>query len=161
MTIHNIVIGFLLATGLAITSCGNGVTDDPLTGTWSNTDCFGSSSKPADVESCSTTLTFTNDLDVQLTASWISLAATKTHPGCTTTKVVTGQQWSAEHATDTFTVTGKGTATVERTDCVNSADDMKATGTTDISIPTGDTKYTISGDTLSVQSGPLEGTYHR
>jgi len=158
---RKIVIGFSLAAGLAITGCGNGVADDPLAGTWSNKDCFGSSSTPADVESCSTALMFTNDLDVQLTASWISRSATKTNPGCTTTRVVTGQQWTTDHGTGTFTVTGAGTATMERSHCVNSVDNVAATETTDISIPTGDTDYTISGNTLAVQSGPLKGTYKR
>jgi hypothetical protein len=38
---------------------------------------------------------------------------------------------------------------------------MEATATTDITIPKGDTTYTLSGDTLSVNSGALKGTYTR
>jgi azurin len=161
MNFNKIALGFSLVSGLALAGCGNGVSDDPLAGTWSNNECFGSASEPADIESCSSELTFTNELDVELRADWISLAATATHPGCTTTKRVTGQQWSAEHAADTFTVTGNGAATMERTDCVNKDDDIAAATTTDISIPSGDTKYAISGDTLTVQSGSLKGTYTR
>lgn len=160
MKFNKIALGFSFVSGLAMVGCGNGVDDDPLAGTWSNTNCFGES-KPADIESCNTELTFTNDLDIELRATWISLAATATNPGCTTTMMVTGQQWSAEHAADTFTVTGKGESTKERTECVNEEDNLEATATSDISIPDGDTEYTISGDTLTVKSGALAGTYSR
>jgi hypothetical protein len=145
----------------AIAGCGTDAADDPLAGTWSNDTCFGTSSKPADVESCTTELSFSNDLDVELEATWISLAATATYPGCTTTKLVTGQQWSTDHAKDTFTVDGGGESTVERSNCVNSEDDLSSTATTDISIPSGATTYTLSGDTLTVQSGTLKGVYTR
>lgn len=161
MKFNKIVLGFSLVPLLATAACGSSADDDPLAGVWSNTSCYGSSSKPADVESCETELTFDNDLTIQLKAEWISLAATSTNPGCTTTKLVTGQQWSTEHATDTFTLTGDGAATVERTGCVNEGDNMEATATTDISIPNGETTYTLSGDTLSIKSGLLEGTYTR
>jgi azurin len=161
MNFNKIALGFSLLSGLAMAGCDKRVEDDPLAGTWSNTECFGSSSMPADIESCSSELTFTNELEVELKAEWTSRAATETHPGCTTIKRVTGQEWSAEHATDTFTVTGNGTATMEREDCVKPEDDVAATATTSISIPNGDTKYTISGDVLSVQSGALKGTYNR
>lgn len=161
MNFDKIALGFLFVPALAVAGCGNGVEDDPLVGNWSNTECFGSSSMPADVESCRTELSFTNDLDVQLRAEWISLSATAVHPGCTTTKLVSGQQWSTEHAAATFTVTGSGDAVMERRDCVNDEDNMAATATTDIQIPSGDTEYAISGDTLSVLSGSLEGTYAR
>jgi len=161
MKFYKIALGFSFGSVLAIAGCGNGVADDPLVGTWSNASCFGSKSMPADIGSCSSELTFTSELDVQLKADWISLAATEMNPRCTTTKLVTGQQWSTEHEADTFTVTGNGEATVERTNCVHAEDNQAATATTDISIPDGDTKYAISGQTLSVQSGALEGTYVR
>jgi hypothetical protein len=161
MNLDKIAFGFSLVSLLAMAGCGNGVADDPLAGAWSNTSCFGSATKPVDIESCSSELTFSNDLEIQLKAEWISLAATAMHPGCTTTKVVTGQRWSAEHANDTFTVTGKGAATVARAYCVNTEDDLNATATTDIGIPDGDTTYTITGDTLTVQSGSLKGVYTR
>jgi hypothetical protein len=62
-----------------------------------------------------TELTLGDDLTVELKAEWRSLAATSTNPGCPTTKLITGQQWSTDHATTTFTLKGNGTATVERT----------------------------------------------
>jgi hypothetical protein len=161
MKFDKTTIGFSLVSLIAMAGCGNGVEDDPLAGTWSNTDCYGVSSKPADIESCNTELTFGNDLTIELTAERISLAATSITPGCTTTRLVTGQQWSTDHGRDTFTVTGDGAATIERTNCVNEADNMEATATTDVSIPNGDSIYTLSGDTLSVKSGLLAGAYTR
>lgn len=161
MKFDKLAFGLTLLSTFAMAGCGNGVDDDPLAGTWGNTACFGASAKPADIESCSTELTFTNELDIELKSTWISLAATATHPGCTTTWQVTGQQWSAEHAADTFTVTGKGASTIARSDCVNAEDDLEPITTKDLAIPEGKTEYTISGDTLTIQSGALSGTYAR
>jgi len=163
MNFNKIALGLCLSfvSGLAMVGCGNGVEDDPLAGNWSNTECYGSGSKPADVESCTTELTFTNELNIELKATTISLAATAVNPGCTTTWVVTGQTWSAEHAANTFTVAGKGESTIERSKCVNEADNKEATTTTEISIASGDVEYTITEDTLSVLSGSLKGIYTR
>jgi len=91
----------------------------------------------------------------------VVLPATAETPGCTTTRQITGQQWSAEHETDTLTVTGEGVATIERTDCVNDDDNMDEAPTSDVSIPNGKTIYVLSGDTLTVKSGLLTGTYTR
>jgi len=159
MKLQMIAIGTLLAASLA--GCGNGVTSDPLAGTWSNQSCFGTSSKPADIESCSIALTFSEDLSIMLEARWISLAATATNPGCTTTRMVVGQTWSADHGADTFTVSGTGEATTARTDCVNDVDNQEAVATKEIGIPLGDTDYEINGDTLTVSSGALAGKYTR
>jgi hypothetical protein len=159
LSILNVALS--LVSLLTITACGNGVDDDPLAGTWSNSGCFGAASKPADIESCNTELSFGNDLSIELKTETISLAATATNPGCTTTRLVTGQQWSTDHAEDTFTVTGSGTTTLERTNCVNDADNMPPTATTEINIPDGDTTYTLAEDTLSIMSGSLNGTYTR
>lgn len=161
MNLNKITLGFSLVSLFAVAGCGNGVDDDPLAGNWSNSSCYGLDSKPADIESCNTELSFGNDLNIELIAERISLAATATTPGCTSTRLVTGQQWSTDHATDTFTVTGNGVSTLERSNCVNDADNMDATDTTDVNIPPGDTTYTLSGDTLSVKSGALAGTYTR
>jgi hypothetical protein len=160
MELNKITIGFSLVSLIAMAGCGNGV-DDPLAGTWSNTDCYGVSSKPADIESCNTELIFGNDLTLELTAERISLAATATTPGCTTTRLITGQKWSTDHARDTFTVTGDGATTIERTNCVNETDNMDAVDTTDVSISDGAATYTLSDNTLSVKSGSLTGTYIR
>lgn len=161
MKLNELALGLSLVSLFAIAGCGSDAADDPLAGTWSNSSCFGTSSKPADVESCKTEVTFTNDLNVDLEAEWVSLAATAMYPGCTTTKLVTGQQWSTDHAKDTFTVMGKASATVERKNCVNSTDNLSAASTTDITIPSGDTKYTLSGDKLTIESGSLKGAYTR
>lgn len=161
MKFNKITIGFSLVSLIAIAGCGSDAENDLLAGTWTNSSCYGAASKPADIESCNTELTFGNDLEVELTAERVSLAATATTPGCTTTWLVTGQQWSTDHARDTFTVTGDGATTIERTSCVNDTDNMDAIDTTDIGIANGDTTYTLSGDTLSVASGSLAGTYTR
>ena len=161
MKLNKLALGLSLVSLIAIAGCGSDAANDPLAGTWSNTSCYGTSTKPADVESCKTELTFSNDLNVNLKAEWVSLAATAMYPGCTTTKAATGQQWSADHAKDTFTVMGKASATMERTNCVNATDDLSPAATTDLSIPSGDTTYTLSGDTLTVQSGSLKGAYTR
>ncbi len=156
---NKVILAFPLLSLLAMAACGTNATDDPLAGTWTNTQCFGTSTKPADVESCVTELTFTNGLEVTLKAQWIALAATATNPGCTTTKLVSGQEWSTSHADGTFTVTGEGSATVERSMCIHSADDASAAPTTDISIPSGDFDYTLSGNKLTITSGALQGVY--
>jgi hypothetical protein len=160
MKLNKLALGLSLVSLFAITGCTD-ASDDPLAGTWSNESCFGTTSKPADIESCTTELSFSGELDVNLEATWVSLAATATNPGCTTTKLVTGQEWSADHAEGTFNVEGTGDATVERTKCVNAGDNLNPTATSDIEIPDGDTSYTLSGDTLTVPSGTLKGTYTR
>jgi hypothetical protein len=161
MKTQQIAIGFSLLSTFALLGCGNGVTADPLAGNWSNDGCFGSSSMPADVESCSVALALTSELDVQLDATWISQAATDTNPGCTTTRSITGQEWSTDHATNTMTLTGKGEATIARTDCVKPEDNLAAMATTDIEMPSGDARYEINGDALTILSGALKGTYNR
>jgi hypothetical protein len=147
---------------LALAGCG-GTDDDPLSGTWSNTACFGSESTPADISRCTTALTFTTDLGVEFKAEWFSLPATAMYPRCTTTRQVTGQTWSTEAvaSADTLTVTGSGRATIARANCVNMTDDLLATTTADIAIPTGDISYQINNRTLSIMSGTLTGTYTR
>ncbi len=161
MKLNQFALGLSLVSLFAIAGCGTDAASDPLTGTWSNDKCFGTASKPADIESCMTELSFTSELDIELEATWVSLAATATHPGCTTVKAVTGQQWSTDHAEDTFTVDGTGKSTIERTKCVNAADNLAVSATTEISIPSGDTTYTLNGDTLTVSSGTLKGVYSR
>ncbi len=160
MKLNQVAFGLSLVSLFAIAGCTDAA-DDPLAGAWSNDKCFGTASKPADIESCTTELSFSNELEVELEATWVSLSATATNPGCTATKLVTGQQWSTDHAEDTFTVSGTGTATLERAKCVNDADNLAATATSDINIPSGDTTYTLSGDTLTVSSGSLKGVYTR
>lgn len=161
MLIRTFALTTALVSILAIPGCGNGVEDDPLAGSWSNTQCFGESSTPADIESCKTTITFANSLDLTVEIDWISRAATATTPGCTTTRLVTGQQWSTEQDVDTFTLTGKPAATIARSNCVNDADNADAKTTTEITIPNGDNRYSLSGDTLTIESGSLAGVYTR
>jgi hypothetical protein len=161
MKAQKISFFFSILSAFAIAGCGNGVEADPLAGDWTSDSCFGSSSMPADVESCSVALAFTDDLEVKLDATWISLAATETNPGCTTIRSVTGQEWSTDHATNTLTVTGKGKATIERKDCVKEEDNLAAIATSDIEVPAGDAKYEINTDTLTILSGALGGIYRR
>jgi hypothetical protein len=156
------VYGLSFAAIFAVAGCG-GSPDDPLSGTWRNETCFGSSVTPPDIEKCTVALTFTNDLEIEVMAEWVSLPATADHPGCTTTKLVTGQTWSTRHATDVeiLNVKGSGTATVERYDCVKDEDNMDTRATSDIEIPPGDMSYQISDDKLTILSGTLAGTYTR
>jgi hypothetical protein len=118
---------------------------------------------PEDVEECSTTLTFTDALTVDLQADWLSLPATADYPGCTTTELVTGQTWSTQAGkdNDTYTISGNGVATMERTGCVNDADNSEPVATSDISIPEGEADYQISGDTLTILTTSLAGSYTR
>jgi len=159
MKFKQVALGLSVVSLVAIVGCGTDAESDPLTGSWSNTNCFGSTTKPSDIESCTTVLRFTSDLEVELEATWVSLAATATTPGCTSTKLVKGHQWSTDHAKDTFSVTGTGEATLERTKCVNETDNMAPTATSDFRIPSGATKYTLSDDTLTISEGPLKGVY--
>jgi hypothetical protein len=152
----------ILLAVIAVAGCGSSAAEDPLTGTWSNTTCYGTTSTPADISSCTVALTFTAGLDISLQATWLSMPATATHPGCTTTELVTGQTWSTmsgDNDMQVFTVSGAGTSTTARTGCVNMTDDLMPTPTTDISITEGDTDYQLSSGSLTVLAGPLAGTY--
>jgi hypothetical protein len=151
----------LLVAAFATLGCGTSAADDPLAGSWSNGVCYGSAAMPADVESCSVGLEFAGDLRMVVDAQWVSLAATEINPGCTTRRLVTGQQWSTNHGNDSVTFTGAAFATVERTGCVKPEDDLAAIETTDIETPAGTAFYGINGDTLTVTSGALYGTYAR
>jgi hypothetical protein len=155
------ILVFPLFAMITLAACATDATDDPLAGTWKNTECFGTPTKPTDVESCTTEITFTNDLALDLKAEWVSLAATATNPGCTTTKRVSGQEWSTSHEDETFTVSGKASATVERSNCIQAADDSAAATTNDITIASGEIHYTLSGDTLTITSSGLQGVYTR
>lgn len=154
------IVHRLVLSSILILSAGCR-TSDPLAGTWKNDTCYGSDSMPEDVESCGLALTFTDALDISLDADWVSMPATAENPGCITRKSVTGQTWSTAPASDhdVLTVEGQGSATVERTDCVNAEDDMDETATSDIDIPSGDIDYQISDDVLTVLTGELAGTY--
>ncbi len=58
-----------------------------------------------------------------------------------------------------LTVKGQGTATVERSGCVNDADNLDPIETSDISIPTGDIEYQIVDGVLTILNTVLEGTF--
>lgn len=161
MNRNGITIGLSFLSLLAIAACGSAASDDPLADTWSSTSCYGASSKPADVESCYTELTLGDDLTVELKTEQLSLAATSSNPGCTTTWLITGQQWSTDHVSETLTLKGKGATTVERAGCIHEADDKEAAATSDLSIAEGSGTYTINEDSLAIESGPLKGTYTR
>ncbi len=46
-----------------------------------------------------------------------------------------------------------------RSSCVNATDEFKATPTTDIAVPTGGSAYVITDNSLTIDKGPLAGTY--
>lgn len=163
MNLHPIAIGISLLSISAMLGCGKGTsaTEDPLTGTWQNDACFGSPSKPSDIESCSVEVAFLKSLDFQLTARWISLAATAVNPGCTTTRRITGQTWSTNHEAGTLTLIGRGDATLERSACVDEKDNVPPEPTTDIEARPGDMSYEVGEDTLRILTGSLQGTYQR
>ena len=156
MILNRMALGLSIAMVLAVAGCGG---DDPLTGTWSNDSCYGSSAKPTGVEECKTSLKFSDDLTFELRSEEVAMPATATAPGCTTTREIKGQKWSTDGKT--FTLEGTGKATVERTNCVNATDEFQAAPTPDIKIPTGSSPYTIVDESLTIQSGPLKGTYTR
>lgn len=158
MVLSRLPILLVLTALVTTTGCAS---SDPLAGTWSNATCFGMDATPADIESCAVTLTFTDALDVELQPDWVSLPATANYPGCTTTKLITGQTWSTRHAStlEVLTVSGNGSATVERTGCVNATDDMAATATATISLSPGDSNHQLTDGSLTFLTGDLVGTY--
>jgi len=87
------------------------------------------------------------------------MPATAAAPGCTTTRVVTGQTWSTDSST--FVLNGTPKATIERSSCVNNRDELKVGPTTDMDMPTGEAKNTVLEKSLTIESGPLKGTYMR
>ncbi|MEO5729529.1 MAG: hypothetical protein ABI134_02140 [Byssovorax sp.] len=139
---------------LAIAGCGG---DDALTGSWSNTACFGTKTKPEGIKDCKTSLTFTDDLKFSLKAEQMSEPATAMAPGCTTTRLVEEQTWSTDG--ESFTLEGAGKATLARSSCVNASDEFPATATTDIVVPAGRSGYVITDNSLTIAAGPLAGTY--
>jgi hypothetical protein len=151
--LHLSVLLFAFATGCA--------SSDPLAGTWSNATCYGSDSTPEDVENCSTALTFTDELEVELRAEWTSLPATANYPGCITTKLVTGMTWSTARSGDheVLTVEGTGVATMGRSGCVNATDDLEPSTTSTIDLPSGDIDYQITDGALTILTGDLVGIY--
>src|SRR5512132_1460637 len=120
MTLNRMPLCLSVAMVLAVAGCGG---DDPLTGTWSNDTCFGSSTRPAGVEKCKTSLTFNDDLTFSIKSEELGMPATAAAPGCTTTREITGQTWSTDAST--FTLAGAGRATIERSSCVNEKDEFK------------------------------------
>jgi len=168
MKLGRSVIGLPLFSALALVAlagCKNetspSATEDPLTGDWNSTACYGSATKPEGVESCKTTLSFGKELDFEVTAQWVYPAAAEKQAGCVTTRRVTGQEWSTDHTKGTLKISGPAQATEERTDCVDEKDNQKAAPTTDVQSVSGESQYTVHGDTLTINSGKLRGSYTR
>ena len=156
MILNRMALGLSVAMVLAAAGCGG---KDPLTGTWSNDSCYGSTTTPEGVKSCKTSLMFNDDLTFSIKAEELAMPATATAPGCTTTREITGQTWSTDART--FTIAGTGKATVERSGCVNDKDEFKAAPAADMNIPSGTAPYTLVDKSLTIESGPLKGTYTR
>jgi hypothetical protein len=154
MFLNRMALGLSVAMVFAGVGCGG---DDPLTGSWTNTACFGAKATPDGVKSCTTTLSFTNELAFSLKSEQFSEPATAVAPGCTTTRLVEGQSWSTDG--DTFTLAGGGKATLARSSCVNATDEFPATTTTDIAIPSAGSGYVITDNSLTIAAGLLAGTY--
>ncbi len=166
MILHRMAIGSLVLSMLALLGCENGAIgdggkEDPIAGKWTSDACHGGGATLANIESCSVELDLQSDLDLELKADWVSLPATEERPGCTTTRRVTGLKWHTDHKAGTLTVTGMGNATIERTGCVKAEDNLKAEPTQDIEVRPGDMAYELKGDTLTILSGSLQGTYAR
>ncbi len=156
MILNRMALGLSAAVALSVVGCGG---DDPLTGTWSNDTCHGTSGKPEGIDHCKTSLTFKDDLTFSIKAEQTSMPATAKAPGCTTTSAITGQTWSTDSTT--FTLEGTPKATLERSSCVNAQDEFKAALAPDVETPSGEAKYTIVNKSLTIESGPLKGTYTR
>jgi hypothetical protein len=156
MILNRMMLGLSVALAFAAAGCGG---DDPLTGTWTNTACFGVKATPEGIKSCSTELTFTADLAFSLKAKAFSEPATAMAPGCTTTRSVDGQTWSTDGTS--FTLEGDGKATTERSSCVNATDEFKSMATTDIAVASRASGYVITDNSLTISAGDLAGTYTR
>jgi hypothetical protein len=154
MFLNRMILGLSVTMALACAGCGG---DDPLAATWSNSNCYGFKGTPEGIKSCTTALTFTNDLTFTLKAEQFSEPATATSPGCTTTRDVTGQTWSTDG--DAFTLDSAGKATQKRSSCVNAADEFDTKATTDIGVAAGTAAYVITDNSLTISAGPLAGTY--
>jgi hypothetical protein len=156
-----LTIGALATVAALAAGCANGP-NDTLTGRWTNTSCFGATAMPADIQSCSISLTFAADLSVTLVDTRQSQPATAVYPRCTTTRRVVGPQYSTSNSGATIvTIAGPSTSTVERSGCANETDNTAAIADTVNTIPVGAIAYTLSGSALTFSSGPLRGTYTR
>src|SRR5205814_1537261 len=99
--------------------------NDALTGTWTNSSCFGTATMPADIQTCSTSLAFSRDLDLVIRDVRQSQPATANYPRCTSTRTISGQQYSTSNnggASGTLTLAGDSTSTLERAGCANDSD---------------------------------------
>ncbi len=163
MNARSILFAPLLSV-LASAGCAINGPNDALTGTWTNTSCYGSTDMPADIQSCSISLAFASDLSVSLTDVRQSQPATALYPRCTTTRRVTGQRYSTSdpaNTSRTVTITGTGTSTLERTGCANATDNAAPVADSADSIPSGPMAYELSADILTLPAGSLAGHYNR
>lgn len=140
--------------------CGGKGPDDPITGTWSNANCYGDTTMPADIQSCKLSVRFDADLSVTLINSRQSLPATATFPRCITNRTVSGMKYSTDNM-GTLTLTGSSMSTLERKECANVADNQATMADTRDSLSAGKISYTITTKTLTITSGQLTGEYTR
>jgi hypothetical protein len=162
MTLRILLSASIFAV-LATVGCGNGP-DDAITGTWTNTSCFGAAVMPANIQQCSLRLEFGADLTATLIDSRQSQPATQMYPRCTITRRVSGQRYSTSDGTSsrmTLTITGVGMATLERSGCANPDDNVGAMADTFDAVPNGPIPYQLNADTLTITAGPLAGSYSR
>jgi hypothetical protein len=140
--------------------CGGNGPDDPLTGTWSRVVCFGDTTMPSDIQSCKLSLRFDANLTFALINARQSMPATAVYPRCNAVRTVTGLTYST-NTTGTLTLSGSSVSTLERTGCVNDADNQAAVADTRDSVAAGAIAYSIKNDTLTLSAGQLAGEYKR
>lgn len=150
-----------LALSFTLGCGGKSSTDDPLTGDWTSTVCYGQAGLPDNVKSCETKLTFTSDLNFSLVYVEHSPPASAVMAHCDTTHRVTGQKWSEniKNNQQTLTITGAGVAKVTVDNCVNGPDNKGEKDDPDVAVLPGDMAYAINGKALNVSSGSLTGAY--
>ncbi len=150
----------VIVAWMTLIGCGGKGPDDPLTGTWSNSVCFGDETKPADIQTCALTLRFEADLKFSLIDTRQSMPATAVYPRCSAIRTVTGLTYST-NSMGTVTISGSSASTLERKACADATDNQAPMADGRDSVAAGAISYAIKDKTLSLTTGPLRGDYAR